>query len=194
MRTEAIAPYAPVLIKLLQGIVYHDDANTWNELLQHQSAISEHFERMGLLVYLDEAEGYAYLQQPDRDDDQPNTRPLPRLTRRDRLSYPVTLVLVLLREALQQFDSGEPQSDRLVLAIEELRDMQRPFYRERSDEIKLARMLDSHVARVVELGFLRRLSGEGERYEVKRILTAKISADRLGEIKEKLLRHAEPDA
>jgi len=60
-------------------------------------------------------------RQPELDDAR-NARALPRLTRRDRLSYPVTLLLVLLREALQQFDSGEPQSDRLVLAIEELRD------------------------------------------------------------------------
>jgi len=191
MRADAIAPYAPVLIKLLQGIVYYDDAPTWSILLQHQAAVTEHFERMGLALYLDEPEGYAYLQQPEPDDDTPNARTLPRLTRRDRLSYPVTLLLVLLREALQQFDSSEPQSDRLVLMIEELRDMQRPFYQGRSDEIKLARALDGHVARVVDLGFLRRLSGKEERYEVKRILTAKISADVLGEIKEKLLRHGE---
>lgn len=192
MRTEAIAPYAPALIKLLQGIVYHDDAPIWTILLHHQAAVTEHFERMGLALYLDEAEGYAYLQQPELDDDARNARALPRLTRRDRLSYPVTLLLVLLREALLQFDSGEPQSDRLVLAIEELRDMQRLFYHDRSDEIKLARALDSHVTRVVELGFLRRLSGGEERYEVKRILTAKISADVLGEIKEKLIRYVEP--
>lgn len=191
MKTEAIAPYAPVLIKLLQGIVYYDDAGIWNLLIQHQAAVTEYFARMGLTVYLDETEGYTYLQQPEPTDDEPNARPLPRLTRRDRLSYSVTLLLVLLREALQQFDSGEPQSDRLVLTIEELRDMQRPFYRERSDETKLARTLDGHVTRVIDLGFLRRLSGGQERYEVKRILTAKISADLLGEIKAKLLRHVE---
>lgn len=192
MRAEAIAPYAPALIKLLQGIVYHDDALPWALLLQHQAAVTEYFERMGLALYLDEAEGYAYLHQPEPDDEVPNQRALPRLTRRDRLSYPVTLLLVLLREALQQFDSSEPQSDRLVLALDELRELQRPFYHDRSDEIKLARTLDSHVARVADLGFLRRLSGKEERYEVKRIIIAKISADVLGEIKEKLLRHVEP--
>ena len=191
MRTAAIAPYAPVLIKLLQGIVYYDDETTWNMLLQHQSPVVEHFERMGLALYLDEAEGYAYLYQPEPNEDDPDARPLPRLTRRDHLSYPVTLLLVLLREALQQFDNSEPQSDRLVLSIEELRDLQRPFYRDQNDQIKLVRLLDGYVSRVAELGFLRRLSSGAERYEVKRILTAKISADMLGEIKEKLQRHVE---
>lgn len=194
MSSEAIAPYAPALIKLLQGIVYHDDGPLWALLLHQQAAVTEYFARMGLALYLDETEGYAYLQQPEPDDDAPNAPTLPRLTRRDRLSYAVTLLLVLLREALLQFDSSEPQSDRLVLTLEELRDMQRPFYHDRSDETKLVRALDGHVARVADLGFLRRLSGKAERYEVRRILIAKISADVLGVIKEQLKRYGEPTA
>jgi hypothetical protein len=192
MRSEAVAPYAPALIKLLQGIVYHDDPH-WGLLLQHQAAIMEYFGRMGLEVYLDESEGFAYLQQPDAIEDDSQAIALPRLTRRDRLSYGVTLLLVLLREALLQFDASEPQGDRLVLTIEQLRDLQRPFYRERSDETRLIKTLDSAVNRVVELGFLKRLSGDDERYEVRRIIVAKIGADVLADIKAKLQHHAESD-
>lgn len=194
MKPDNIAPYAPVLIKLLQGIVAYDDTAAWSLLLQHQTAVREHFERIGLEVMLDEGEGYAFLRQPDPDEDSAPPITLPRLTSRYRLSYPVTLLLVLLREALQHFDASESQSDRLVISIEELRDMQRPFQRERSDEVKLARALDGHVARVVELGFLRRLSGDEERYEVRRIIKAKVPAEMLVEIKEKLVAHAQSHA
>ncbi|HEU5015210.1 MAG TPA: DUF4194 domain-containing protein [Roseiflexaceae bacterium] len=191
MKSENIESYAPVLIKLLQGIIAYDDAAIWSLLLYHEAAIHEYFERAGLHVEVDETEGYAFLRQPDPEEDSSVAMTLPRLTSRHRLSYPVTLLLVLLHEALQQFDASESQSDRLVVTIEELRDMQRPFQRERSDEVKLARSLDAHVSRLVELGFLRRLSGDEERYEVRRIIKAKVPADMLAEIKEKLVAHAQ---
>lgn len=193
MKADEVAPYAPALIRLLQGVLADDDSH-WNLLLQHRPAIDEYFARMGLEVYVDEAEGYAFLRQPAGDDEHEQAPILPRLVRRDRLSYAVTLLLVLLREALLQFDAAEQQSERLVLELEQLRAFQRPFYPPRGDEVRLAKTLDATVARVAELGFLRRLSGDTERYEVRRIIKAKISADVLAEIKARLLRHAEHDA
>lgn len=193
MRADDIAPYAPVLLRLLQGVLADDDA-FWHLLIQYRQAVAEHFARMGLEVYIDEAEGYAFVRQPDVAEEDGSTRTLPRLIRRDRLSRSVTLLLVLLREALIQFDVAEQHSERLVLTIEQLRDMQRPFYPQRGDDVRLAKSFDQNMARVAELGFLKRLAGDEDRYEVRRILKARISADTLAEIKARLLSYAEPDA
>lgn len=197
MRSDAVVPYAPVIIKLLQNVLYYDDTAHWDLLLAYQSPIMDYVAKIGLELYLNEGDGFAYLHQPGLDDDEGQRVALPRLTRRDRLSYASTVLCVLLRERLDQFDASSTDSDRLILTLEDLRDLQRPFFKERSDERVLLRRLDATVERVVELGFLRRLSnasGTGEeRYEVRRVLKARLSADKLAEIKERLQAHVPTD-
>jgi hypothetical protein len=180
------------VIKLLQGVVYYDDAPTWNLLLLHQTALTDYFGRVGLALYVNEADGFAFLRQPDLEDADGQRLALPRLTRRDRLSYHVTLLCVLLRERLDQFDTSNPESDRLLLSAEDLREMMRPFLRERNNDLALVRKIDETVNKVAELGFLRRqLVGNEEQWEVRRIIKARIDADKLAEIKTKLEQYAE---
>jgi uncharacterized protein (DUF4415 family) len=194
MHPEQIAPYASVVIRLLQGVLYHDDIGTWNLLLTHQSAVQEHFARIGLQIYLNEADGFAFLRQPEleRNDGQPLA--LPRLTRRDRLSYHLTLLCVLLRERLDQFDASTPDSDRLLLSAEDVREMMRPFLRERSNELTLIKKIDETVNRAAELGFVRRQNvANEEQWEVRRIIKARIDADILSEMKAKLEQYGTTD-
>jgi uncharacterized protein (DUF4415 family) len=194
MHPEQIAPYASVVIRLLQGVLYHDDIGTWNLLLTHQSAVQEHFARIGLQIYLNEADGFAFLRQPEleRNDGQPLA--LPRLTRRDRLSYHLTLLCVLLRERLDQFDASTPDSDRLLLSAEDVREMMRPFLRERSNELTLIKKIDETVNRAAELGFVRRQTvANEEQWEVRRIIKARIDADILSEMKAKLEQYGTTD-
>lgn len=187
MKSEAIAPYAPVLIKLLQSVVYYDDPQ-WNLLLQNITSIQEYFARMGVEVYLKEADGYAYLRQPEPEEDEEKRVPLPRLTRRDRLSYYVTLLCVLLRERLYIFESSSPDADRLILREEEIYDMVRPFYRDRGDERTLRRKMTTHIKQCADLGFLKIINTTEEpRYEVRPILRSRLDSEKLAEIKEKLV-------
>jgi hypothetical protein len=192
MSTDRVAPYAPVLIKLLQGVVTYDDTTTWGLLLHHRVLVEDYFARMGLHLRLYEADGYAFLQQPEAEQEQSDRKepPLPRLTRRDRLSYPITLLLVLLRERLDQFEAATPEADRLFLTQDQLRDLLRPFLSERSDERATQRKSDETVNKVVELGFLKRVAGEGPRYEVRRVLKARIDGAKLAEIKAQMLNVA----
>ena len=188
--------YAPVTIKLLQGILYQDDTIHWDMLLHHQSAVREYVGKIGLALYLDEGEGYAYLQQLDEETVQENFgQSLPRLIRRVKLSYDVTLLSVLFRERLQQFDASGDPSSRLVMARDDIREMVRPFFPEQTNEVRLLRNLDSNINQLVKLGFLKQLSGKQKhQYEVRRIIKAKISADMLADIKEKLQAHVEANS
>lgn len=191
---EALAPYAPAVLKLMQGVVYADETAVWNLLLSSQAAVADYLARVGLELLVDEPDGYAYVRQPELEDDEGQHVALPRLTRRDRLSYHVTLLSVLLRERLDQFDASAPESDRLILSREQLRDLLRLFYKERTDERALLRRLDATIERVVELGYLRRLSASDEdRFEVRRILRARVDAEQLAAIKGKLERYEPVD-
>lgn len=182
----AVLPYTPVILKLLQDVLYSDD-RFWSLLLQYQREVKLHFEGLGLQLWVDELEGYAYLTQPAGEDEGETAGNLPRLVRRTRLTYDQTLLCVLLREELQRFDTQRPDEARLVLRKTEIYELLRLFYPEQNDMTRLASKLDKIIKQVVELGFLKLLSNSPEElYEVRRIIKAKISADKLVEIKEKL--------
>lgn len=192
--SEPIKPYAPAIIKLLQGVVYHDDEAVWNQVLFHQAAIRDYFAAIGLALRLYEGEGFAFLSQPEPDPAEQQALKLPRLTRRYQLSREITLLGVLLRERLDQFDASTPESDRLLLESEELYAMLRPFYQEQSNEVAYQKRIDGLCKQAEELGFVRkRTIGENEYWEVRRILKARFDADTLSAIKETLEQYANDD-
>ncbi|MEL6552826.1 MAG: DUF4194 domain-containing protein [Cyanobacteria bacterium J06621_11] len=189
--TEERAPYAPVIIKLLQGVVYSDDSPYWDQLQSYLTPVSEYFGKIGLTVQNFETQGFAYLEQPDPDPDNPPAIKLPRLMVRHRLSFKATIFYVLLREQLRQFDASDA-TGRLVLSMEELSDLLQPYLPDDNNEVKLRREVKALVQKTVrETGFLRRLSGDDSNFEVCPIIKAKIDAEMLERLKQKLEEYAE---
>lgn len=183
-----VVPYALAVIKLLQGVVYNDDKATWDCLIQYQRDIKQHFSGIGIEVFIQENEGFAFLKQKETE---PGTEEyLPHIIEKRQLSYPVTLLTVLLFEKLVEFDMKSGDSSRLILDREEIKDSLRIFLPEGSNEADLIDKVDKHISKLVEIGFLRQLTTSPNKFEVRRILKAKVDADRLQEIKEKLREHA----
>src|SRR5882672_2440317 len=96
------AIYAHVIIKLLQGPVYSDEKAAWRDLQAWNSSIQDHFSRIGLELVINETDGFARILQPDPDEHDDN--PLPRLMRKQTMNYETTLLCVILREMLEEFD------------------------------------------------------------------------------------------
>ncbi|WP_281175257.1 DUF4194 domain-containing protein [Methanogenium cariaci] len=92
----------------------------------------------------------------------------------------------MLFEKLIEFDMKGGDSTRLIIDREEIKDSVRIFLPEGSNEAKLTDKVDKHIKKLVDFGFLRVLSTDSNKFEVRRILKAKISADGLQEIKAKL--------
>ncbi|MBK5931535.1 DUF4194 domain-containing protein [Halochromatium salexigens] len=174
------------LIPLFKGVVYQDAAPTvWQALLDLQARVRDYVGVLGLELLLDEAEGYAYLRQrtPNEGEDE-----LPRLVPRRQLSYPVSLLLALLRRKLAEHDAsgGDP---RLVLAREQIVDLMRVFLPDTSNEAKLMDRMDTHINKVIDLGFLRKLRGQEGQFEVRRILKAFVDAQWLSELDQRLAEY-----
>jgi hypothetical protein len=179
----------PILVGLLKGVVYRDQSPAlWRDLLDLQGAVRDHFRLLGLEPIIDEAEGYAFLRQLDQDGAGEEER-LPRLIARRPLSYPVSLLLVLLRKRLAQHDAQGAET-RLVLAREQIVEMMRTFVAAGSNEAKIEDQIDRHIGRVEELGFLRKLSDDEPLFEVRRILRAFVNADWLAELETVYREHA----
>jgi hypothetical protein len=180
---SATANLSPVLIALMKGITSRDDdPAVWQALLELQARVREYVAVLGLELILDEAEGYAYLRQRAAAEGEPE---LARLVARRQMSYPVSLMLALLRKKLAEFDAGSGES-RLILSAEQIADLVRLFLADTANEAKLMDRVDSDIKRIVELGFLRKLRGSEDRFEVRRILKSFVDAQWLGEFDRRL--------
>jgi hypothetical protein len=179
------AELSAVLIPLLKGVTYRaDDAVHWSALLQLQHRVRDHVAVLGLELVLDEAEGYAFLRARAVPDDDPAAR-LPRLVARRPLSFPVSLLLALLRKKLAEFDASGGDT-RLILSREQVTELLRVFMPEGSNEVRLIDQVDTQLNKLIELGFVRRLRGQDGMFEVQRILKAFVDAQWLGEFDARL--------
>ncbi|HEY0694044.1 MAG TPA: DUF4194 domain-containing protein [Kribbella sp.] len=176
-----------VVTSLMKGVVYQDQhEKVWNHLLPLRAQVSDYVETMGLMVVVDEAEGYAFLRsRPVPDDEQA----VPRLVARRSLSFPVSLLLALLRKRLAQFDADNSDT-RLILSRDQIVELIRVFLPANSNDARLVDQVDAHLSKVVDLGFLRRLPGEDNLFEVRRILKAFVDAQWLSEFSARLADYA----
>lgn len=179
-------------ITLLKGVIYREgDERLWGSLMNLQARVRDYVAVLGLELVLDEAEGYAFLKgrpEPAEDDGSPR---LPRLVARRPLSFAVSLLLALLRKKLAEFDAAGGET-RLVLTRDEIVELVRVFLPDSSNEARLIDQIETHINKVVDLGFLRRLKPAGGSatglpgFEVRRILKAFVDAQWLADFDARL--------
>lgn len=178
-----------VVVQLMKGVVYRDThEKAWRHLTELLPRARDYFGVMGLTVVVDEAEGYAFLRsRPDEPDTGEN---VPRLVARRTLSFHVSLLLALLRKKLAEFDATNGDS-KLVLTRDQLVELLRLFLPETSNEARVFDQVDTHINKIVELGFLRRVKGQDNTFEVRRVLKAFVDGQWLSELDKRLTEYAQ---
>ena len=110
MTEEKDMNYSRALITILKGVVdKRTQPDIWNIIKDNQPRMEEYVAQIGLLLYVDDNAGYAYVKQNDDEN-------LPRLVPRHQLSYGLSILLVQLRKCLGDFDASNGDSI-LVLSI-----------------------------------------------------------------------------
>jgi hypothetical protein len=174
--------------QLMKGVVYRDTHDrAWRSLLELQPQARDYVDMLGLQVVIDEAEGYAFLRQRPADGEEDD--PLPRLIPRRVLSFPVSLLLALLRKKLAEFDA-QGGDTKLMLTREQMTEMVRVFLPATSNEARLLDQIDAHINRAAELGFLRATKNSEQVYEVRRILKAFVDGQWLADFDARLVEYA----
>ncbi|MFJ8916052.1 DUF4194 domain-containing protein [Amycolatopsis sp. NPDC102389] len=177
-----------VVTHLMKGVVYADSQEkVWRHLLPLQAQVRDYVGVLGLTVVVDEAEGYAFLRSKPENDEEDGK--LPRLIPRRALSFHVSLLLALLRKKLAESDASGAET-RLILTRDQLVEMVRMFLPESSNEARLVDQIDTQLTKIVELGFLRRITGQEATYEVRRILKAFVDGQWLAEFDQRLAEYA----
>lgn len=184
------ANYAHIIIKLLQGPVYADET-CWRELLAWQSGIKDYFDRIGIELLINEPDGFARVFQPEAGEDE--TTPLPRLMRKQPLSYEASLLCVLIRQMLEEFDTRS-EGTKLFVTQRQIKEQIELFFQVQTNKSKLWKELSKPIETLVKVGILKisrddPANRDNSQYEVKRIIKALVNNEKLEDLKNKLTAH-----
>jgi hypothetical protein len=162
-------------VHLLREVVYADDARVWPVVLASQTPLATYFARLGLILVIDESEGYEQL---------------PKLIRKIRLGYDATLLCVLLREELRRYEEEEVHNERCAVETDRLFEQWKAFFPPQADEVRQRREFLAALRKLEDLGFSRKINDTPECWEVRRILKARLPVSELENLKGQLLAAA----
>ena len=176
--------FSQAAIMLLKGIVSRGkDENLWQTILNQRNALADYFQRIGLSLLVDEVDEYAYLKQEASGT-------LPRIVPRYQLSFPVSMLLVQLRKALGEQDTASGDN-RLVLSFADIMRRMEPFLPVNTNEMKYRQNMEHIINQVVQLGFLQKIKGGEDTYEVRPVLRRFVDAQWLSDFAAKLAEYEE---
>ncbi|MBQ7612346.1 MAG: DUF4194 domain-containing protein [Spirochaetaceae bacterium] len=194
-----INEWAVVCIKLLQGPIIrkNEQDKTWNLLLRNRSYIDNYFATIGITLLVEESDGYAFLRQKNENIDE-DFESLPRLIRKVRLSVEESFLCVILREALDYFESSDDFSEIFTMKENEIMERLKNYSPEYTDELKFQNKLKQYLNKFEDLGYVENLSkkefddSQNERndiYKINKIIRAIVSPEFLEDFRNKLVEH-----
>jgi hypothetical protein len=185
---QNINPYSKAIVKLLKGVVERN-SNVWEDVIFYQNEIQEYISQIGLELILKKDDGFAFVKQ--FEDGEGKTLGL--VTRR-QIGFETSIVLMVLRQSLEEFDSNPTQlATEKFITDSEIKDELELFLQEGYNKLKFQKDLDSYIKKAVELGYLKEISKkENEtKYQIHRIIKEKITLDILQDFKTKLQEYVE---
>ena len=185
--------WAPACIALLKGPIIKKGTNDklWNLVIRDRMFIDSYFAKIGLTLLVEEGDGYAFLRQKEEGEDE-DYQEITKLIRKVRLTPEESFLCVILREALDYFESSDNLSDICALTESEIIDRLKDYSYEYTDELRFKNKLRTTLNKLQELGYVEDLTDknsneENHTFEVKRIIRAIITPSFLEEFRNKIV-------
>jgi len=192
-----VPAYSSVLVALLRGPIYAKEEQQWKLLVANAKDIKLYFSQLAVRLYVNELEGFAFLQPLSAEEKESykeeTGKDLPTLISQRKLSYSITMLLVLLRKKLLELDAQGDET-RLMLTQQQMKDMLILFLPDANNQAKLVDTVERNIKKLAEMGILRKLQNSTDTFEVNRILNAKITPVELESILQKLKEHGQEEA
>lgn len=186
---ENTKPYSKIIVKLLKAPIERN-SNLWDDLILYQSQIKEYIILIGLELIVKKDEGFAFVKQIE--DSEGNTLGL--ISRRP-IGFEVSIVLVVLRQILEEFDSNPVQFEvtEKFVTDSEIKEEVELFLQEGYNRLKFQKDLDKFIRTASELGYLKEIGRKDNevKYQIHRIIKEKITLDILEDFKLKLQEYVE---
>ncbi len=181
-------PYSKAIVRLLKSTV-ENNSNVWEDVINYQNEIQEYISQIGLELIVKKDEGFAFVKQ--LEDSEGNTL---GLVQRRQIGFETSIVLVVLRQSLEEFDSNPTQfATEKFITDSEIKDELELFLQEGYNKLKFKKELDKYIRNVVELGYLKEINKKDNetKYQIHRIIKEKITLDILQDFKTKLQEYVE---
>jgi Domain of unknown function (DUF4194) len=186
----SLLPFTPVFIRLLKGPVEYLEKSSWELLLTYQTELTRFLQNLGLLLILEKDDGYAYLEQKRLDEEEN----VAGWVRRVPLGYEDSVLLVLLRDMMAEFEVGEVSSRELIKKRREIKEYAELFFKENPSRVKFIRDLDRLIDRAEEMEFLEKMENsdllDEQKFRIKKIIKARVDNEVLENFKQQLTLHA----
>ena len=185
---QHIKPYSKTIVKLLKGVVERN-SNVWEDIIHYQNEIQNYIAQMGLELIVKKDDGFAFVKQ--FEDNEGKTLGL--ISRR-QIGFEISIVLVVLRQSLEEFDSNPTQlAKEKFITNTEIKDELELFLQEGYNKLKFQEKLGSYISKTVDLGYLKEISKKDNeiKYQIHRIIKEKITLDILKGFKIKLQEYVE---
>ncbi|MGK0174474.1 MAG: hypothetical protein ACI9AT_000854 [Ulvibacter sp.] len=184
-----IKPYSKAIVKLLKSPIERN-SKLWDDVINYQLEIQDFISQIGLELIVEKNEGFAFVRQ--FEDSEGNTLGL--IVRR-QIGFEISIVIVVLRQSLEEFDSNPTQFQvaEKFITDAEIKDEVELFLPKEFNTVKFIKKLDSYIKRIVELGYLKEVSEKDKetKYQIHRIIKEKVTLDILKEFKTKLQEYVE---
>jgi hypothetical protein len=186
-----ILPFTSVFIKLLKGPVEYLEKSSWEKLITYKAELAGFVQQLGLTLILDEDDGYAYLKHSvSEEDDEAGVSWMQRRT----FTYDESVMLVLLRDMMAEFEVGEVVMRELVKKRREIKEYAELFFKENASRVKFIKELDKLIDRAEENGFLDIVENndvsDEQKFRIKKIIKARVDSEVLDQFKQQLEEHA----
>lgn len=185
---ENIKPYSKAIVKLLKSPIERN-SNVWDDIINYQNEIQEYIGLIGLELIVKKDEGFAFVKQ--LEDSEGNTI---GLIQRRQIGFEVSIILVVLRQSLEEFDNNPTQlATEKFITNSDIKEDLELFLPEKYNKVKFIKELDKYINAVVDLGYLKEISKKDNeiKYQIHRIIKEKITLDILQDFKIKLQKHVE---
>lgn len=181
-----IKEYSLSLISLLKGVVYDTQKIAWANLIDYETDVKKYFSTIGLDLYLDKSEGYAYLKQIEFEEEVE----IPKVAEKRQLNFHVSLLCLVLRKYLLEHDA-QGGTVRAIISQQEIINRVKLFMPTAPDEAKQQDKIIATINKVIlEMGFLRKLEDNTDNYEVHRIIKGYVNADEIDDTLKRLENYA----
>ena len=184
-----IKPYSKAIVKLLKSPVERNSP-VWDDVVNYQIEIQDYISQIGLELIVKKDEGFAFVKQ--YEDSEGNTLGL--IVRR-QIGFETSIILVVLRQSLEEFDSNPTQFQvaEKFITDSEIKEELELFLQEGYNRLRFLKDLDKYIKNVVDLGYLKEVNKKDNetKYQIHRIIKEKISLDILQEFKTKLQEYVE---
>lgn len=186
-----ILPYTSVFIKLLKGPLDYTEKSAWEKLIQYKSELPAFLIQLGLRLVLNEEDGYAYIEQTSSEEDETTVSWIIRRP----LTYEESVMLVLLRDMMADFETSEISSRELIRKRREIKESAELFFKEVPSRVKFLKEIDRLIDKMEEYGFLAIADdnevADEQRFRIKKIIKARVDSEQLEDFILQLRQHKE---